>query len=224
MAKLDTTRLILEDSKGQYWRLCRFAHKKDKYDEPFIKIMFPGFSKGSHIVRNIGFREKDGLLKFFEGKQKRVATKASEITYHYVSGIVNLTEGQRHPIQYRFFPSLFRARRPVLFCRCLLKDFSVCKKISKPGGDDIILKKFPLPCVFGFYAFYGEKPFLIERTDGVSQHLRSSDDSKLTLTVTQYHINSLDGNYIATNKDPYAWKRGTTFLGKIFHAAKNKFI
>jgi hypothetical protein len=221
MPKLGKTRLVIKDYTNHYWRLCNFSHSHDKFGEPFIKIMFPGFSRGSvSLTKGVGFREKDGALLSPEHATS-TPNNSSEITYHYVSGILNLKGGCIYASQYRWFPRLKKSRTPVLMCRCLLKDFQVCKRLKSFDKDqDLILDKFPLPRVLGFYASYGDSPETISREDGRCHAFVCEEDKKLLITVTEYALKKLENNALVTNKDPYAWLRGTTVLSRIWHGLK----
>ena len=184
--------------------------------------MFPGFSKGSvTFTKDVGFREIDASLHIPKDAESE-KSNSSEITYHYLGGVLNLKGGEKYDSQYRWFPIFKRKNKPVLMCRCLLKDFGICKKIKSVEPEDLILDKFPLPRVLGFYASYGQNPVSIKREDGRDHAFTCDEDKKLLVTVTEYAADTIEKNSLITNKDPYAWQRGTSELCLKFHNLKKK--
>ncbi len=221
MAKLEKTRLILKDYENHYWRLCHFSHGYDKFGEPYLKIMFPGFAEGKvTLTKQVKFREKDGSL-FIPKNAKSVPNNSSEVTYHY-GGVLNLKGGKGYASQNRRFPKLRFAKKPVLMCRYLLKDFSSCKRVKSTDTFDLILDKYSLPRILGFYASYGNSPVIIEREDGRSHYFTCHEDSQLLITVIEYPINNLQANGLMTNEDPYAWLKGTSRLSQDWYHLKSK--
>lgn len=153
MAKLLSTRLILQDASGGLHKLCRVADDNDKYGEPYMKIIFVEFKRGlMKISRNVGFREIDGRSFFSPNPSPSTRIAADSVSYHYMAGLrhVKAKDGSRH-LEHRGFPVLPDAKKPVLICRYVLKDFKPCDPVTTPDKDDIVLDNIRPPLRSGIF-------------------------------------------------------------------------
>jgi hypothetical protein len=69
-------RILIKDNEGSAYRICSFYHGKDKYKDPYLKFLFPDFSKLPMVRKDLKHLSTD-----------RFSAGLDQISFHYGTGV-----------------------------------------------------------------------------------------------------------------------------------------
>lgn len=185
LIKSNLVNVLIQDDKGNLFRIFKIAHEKDKYGENYFKLMLPDLV-GQQIstIKTDKYVKPPDIQAFVQIGHSTNLEEFHEFTYHYERGVAHLknVRGERLH-QYKNLPTLHH--NLLNFARIVLHDLNRFRRYTKAiTGNDLVLK-MPLNGLGRLFNLY--------LVDNINIRIEN-DDAERVVLLGSYQLNVTGAN------------------------------